>query len=95
MVFYRLNEKKLGRILLDALYDKFVEEEKKVLLLEPANDQLTNYYQKWKQPNLDNPELLTYSYTGSTSPKSKSKSKTKKKPKQNPKRKLDRLLFLN
>ena len=49
----RLNEKKLGRILLDALYDKFVEEEKKVLLLEPANDQLANYYRKWKQPDLD------------------------------------------
>lgn len=49
----RLNDKKLGRILLDALYDKFVEEEKKVLLLEPANDQLANYYRKWKQPNLD------------------------------------------
>jgi hypothetical protein len=49
----RLNDKKLGRILLDALYDKFVEEEKKVLYIEPANDQLANYYRKWKQPNLD------------------------------------------
>ena len=48
----KMEGKPFGIYLLDLAYQKYVEENRGILKIEPANEKLVDYYSKWKKPSL-------------------------------------------
>ena len=49
----KMNNTTLGRVLLSNLYNTYVINYDKVLVIKPAGKELMNYYKRWKKPSID------------------------------------------
>jgi len=58
----KMEGKALGIYLLDDIYKNYVIDKKEILIIQPATDNLIQYYIKWKSPSLPLKKFNTYGY---------------------------------